>query len=263
MVLYFHKLLGTDEITEGSALRASQALKSWPLLSDLLSAGCRSWLAWPQVGGSTPPPPCPCLCDPGVCTQMLTRACVVSMVHVWVWKSVCVRCVHVVRCLHFCVECVACRYVICVWGVFMCLFTCGGGGACAPQLRSRCRGPICSRPSRSLSPRGPGPASEPPGPALPVSRPEAEVPAERSLPGGGGGRGDPRGEASPSCGSCAAVAVPTRRPFPRLRRVRARPGGGAGGRGGRSRGRLSPVKRLASLTGPTPRQAWRREALRT
>lgn len=86
--------------------------------------------------GLTPPPPCPCLCDPGVCTQMLTRACVVSMVHVWVWTSVCVRCVHVVRCLHLCVECVACRYVICVWGVFMCLsmcvFTCVWGGWCAP-----------------------------------------------------------------------------------------------------------------------------------
>lgn len=63
-------------------------------------------------------------CDPGVCTQMLTRACVVSMVHVWVWKSVCVWCVHVVRCLHSCVECVACLYVICVWGVFMCLSMC-------------------------------------------------------------------------------------------------------------------------------------------
>lgn len=243
MALYFHKLLGTDEITEGSALRASQALKSWPLESDLLSADCRFWLAWPQVGGShtssfLPLPLWPRRLhtdtDLGLCTQ----ACVVSMVYVWVWKSVCVWCVHVVRCRHLCVECVACLYVICVWGVccvFMCLSMCVQClcvclRVCAPQPRSRCRGPICSRPSQSLSPRAPRPTSEPPGPALPVSGPEAEVPAERSLPGGGGGGCDPRGEAAASCGAWEAVAVPARRPFPRL--MQARPGGGAGGRGG-------------------------------
>lgn len=139
---------------------------------------------------------------------------------------------------------------ICLWGVccvFMCLSVCsvcvcvyvcaGCARAAAPlcPLWSRAhRGAVGSRPSQSLSPRAPSPASEPPGPALPVSKPEAEVPAKRSLPGcggGGGGGGDPRGEAAASCGGRVAVAVPARLPFPRLQQVRARRGGGEGGRG--------------------------------
>ena len=205
----------------------------------------------------------------------------------WVCVLKRVWCVHVVWRLHLCVECVACLYVICVWGVSVvclcvylcvcsvsvCVYVCAGCARAAaplcPLWSYALRGSVGSRPSQSLSPRAPRLASEPPGPALPVSKPEAEVPAKRSLPGGGGcggsggGGGDLRGEAAASCGGRVAVAVPARRPFPRLQQVRARPGGGEGGRGGGSRGRLSPIKRLASVTGPTPRQAGRRERVRT
>lgn len=162
-------------------------------------------------------------------------------------------------CLHVRV----CVCGVCLWYVFTCVRC-----VCARALPRRAAPHPRSAPSWSRglhqSGRHPSAASSPghsprapgtqrrdrPDPTLPVARPEAEVPAGRSLPGGGGGT---HGEAavvgrSPGGGR-------GRRP---LSLPRAPAGAGAAGR--RCGWQWGPGGGLSSAKGRTTRRARREEA---
>ena len=120
------------------------------------------------------------------CVACLHVICISVWCLLCVYVSLCVVC----RCVvcgmsicDMCLGCLLCVYVsVYVCAVSVCVFMCVCLRVCAPQPRSRCRGPICSRPSRSLSPRAPRPTSEPPGPALPVSGPQVGDAIQPSRP---------------------------------------------------------------------------------